>query len=73
MITHMEIISSISKLLDKVAGLIDAILSAPVDDKEEDTQRSPPAPADSRMKRYLVVDDSAARIPRPSDLSQPKY
>jgi hypothetical protein len=36
-------------------------------------QRSPSSSDNNLVKRLRVVDDSAARIPRPSDLSQPKY
>jgi len=71
MIAHKCNVSSITKLLAVVAELVEAVLS-PVDDEEEDIQMSQPAPADNRMKRHLVADDSAARVPSPSYLSKPK-
>jgi hypothetical protein len=69
---HKSNVSSITKLLAKVAELTEAVLSGPVDDEEEDIQMSPPASVANIKKRLLVAEDSAARNPKPSDLSQPK-
>jgi hypothetical protein len=66
---HKRDVYSIPRVLSKIAELIEAVLSEPVDD-EEYIQMSPPAPVDNITKRLLVVEDSLARITQPSDLSQ---
>ena len=74
MIAHNSNVASITTLLAKVAELTEAVLRGrTADDEEEDIQKTPPPPFDNIMRRRLVAEDSAARIPRPSDLSQPKY
>jgi len=69
MIAHKSNVSSITRLLAVVTELAEAVLS-PVDDEEEDIQISQPAPADNRMKRHDVVEDSVARVLPPSYLSK---